>query len=177
MSDQNIPAEPSMPAPNPRRARWGRTAILGATLVAGVAVGAGGLAAAVAGQGGWHGGPPLGRIQAMVERAFDSVGATSDQEARAHDLVAATFKDLEPLRGRREALRNEVLSLLKAPTIDRAAAEKLRAQHVAELDTASKRLVSALADLADILTPEQRSKLADNAREWHERGRHGGWHD
>jgi protein CpxP len=178
MSDQSNPMEqPSTTASRPHRARWGRTAILGATLVAGVAVGAGGLAAAAGGMGGWHDGPRLGRIQAVVERAFDSVGATSDQEARAHDLVAATFKDLEPLRGRREALRNEVLSLLKAPTIDRAAAEKLRAQHVAELDAASKRLVTALVDLADILTPEQRAKLADHAREWTERGRHGAWHD
>ena len=131
-----------------------------------MALGAGGLAAAAVGQGGWHNGPPLARIQGFVERAFDSVGATSAQEARAHDIVAAAFKDFEPLRGKRDALRTQALSILKAPTIDRAAAEKLRAEHVAELDTASKRLVTALLDLAEVLTPEQRVTLADHAADW-----------
>src|SRR6185295_16976339 len=126
---------------------------------------------------GWHGGPPLARIQAFVERAFDSVGATSQQEAKAHDIVAATFKDFEPMRARRDALRKEAVAILTAPTIDRAAAEKLRADHMAELDMASKRLVTALADLADVLTPEQRTALAERAKDWAERGPRHGWRD
>jgi Spy/CpxP family protein refolding chaperone len=51
--------------------------------------------------------------------------------------------------------------LLSAATIDRAAIEALRAEQVALADATSKRLAQALADTADVLTPEQRVKLAE----------------
>jgi Spy/CpxP family protein refolding chaperone len=50
--------------------------------------------------------------------------------------------------------------LLLQPTMDRAALEALRAEQIASADEASKKLVQFLADAADVLTPEQRAKLA-----------------
>jgi Spy/CpxP family protein refolding chaperone len=49
---------------------------------------------------------------------------------------------------------------LRQPKTDRAALEALRAEHLALADDVSKRLAAGLADAADVLTPEQRAKLA-----------------
>jgi Spy/CpxP family protein refolding chaperone len=50
---------------------------------------------------------------------------------------------------------------LTAPTIDRTAIERLRAEQIGLAETASKRIAQALADAADVLSPEQRRKVAD----------------
>ncbi len=72
------------------------------------------------------------------------------------------------LRGTRE----EVAKIIGAPTIDRAAAEKLRSERIATLDEASKKAMTALLDAADVLTPEQRAKLLEHFKE---RRSHGRW--
>ena len=173
MSDP-ILSQPPIEAPKPAtRRRFGRGLVIGSVLLAGVALGAGGLAAAAAGKSfGFMHGPRLERIQSFVRMALDSAGASSDQEAKIHDIVAKSFDELAPKPGDRDEFRKQVLELLKAPTIDRAAIEKLRAEHVAEMDAKSKKLVDAVEQAADILTPDQRAKLADRAEEF---GRHGPW--
>jgi Spy/CpxP family protein refolding chaperone len=50
---------------------------------------------------------------------------------------------------------------LTAPTIDRSAIERLRAEQIGLAETASKRIAQALADTADVLSPEQRRKVTD----------------
>jgi len=42
-----------------------------------------------------------------------------------------------------------------------AAIERLRAEQIGLAETASKRIAQALADAADVLSPEQRRKVAD----------------
>jgi periplasmic protein CpxP/Spy len=157
-------------APAPAR-RWPRVLMLGSAMAAGIALGAGGLAAAaIVGGGGWHHGPRLERIQNFVRMSLDSVAATSDQEAKVHDIVAAAFTDLAPKPEDRMAMRKQAIDLLRAPTIDKAAIEKLRSDFVARTDAKSKRFVEAILAVADVLTPDQRAKLADRAQMWNGRG-------
>jgi Spy/CpxP family protein refolding chaperone len=61
---------------------------------------------------------------------------------------------------------------LTAPTIDRTAIERLRAEQIALADTASKRIAQALADATEVLNPEQRRKIAD----WVTSGPWARWH-
>jgi Spy/CpxP family protein refolding chaperone len=68
--------------------------------------------------------------------------------------------DLRPLREQARQARLRSLQLLAAPTIDRAALEQQRQLQVQAVDARSGRTMQAMADAAQVLTPEQRAKVA-----------------
>ena len=158
---------------------WLRRGALAAVLLGGgVFLGAAGFATAQGAMGHamWHGGhgPRLGMVQFFVHGALENVGATSDQETKVHDIIATAYQKLEPAEEDHAAMRKQVLDILRAPTIDRAAAEKVRADAIARMDAKSKLIVGAALDAAAQLTPDQRVKLAQHA-EAH-MAEHAGWH-
>jgi len=59
--------------------------------------------------------------------------------------------------------------LLAAPTIDRAALEQVRVAQMQSADARSRRTLQAMADAAEVLTPEQRAKAAERMRRRMER--------
>ena len=63
-------------------------------------------------------------------------------------------------------MRRQAALLLTQPTVDRAALEALRAEQLQLAVDGSKRLVQALADVADILTPAQKGQLAVRLERW-----------
>jgi len=85
--------------------------------------------------------------------------ASADQQAKLQQIVKAAVGDIAPMREKVLAARQQARALLTAPTVDRAAIEKLRAEQIATMDAFSKRAAQALGDAADVLTPEQRKKL------------------
>ena len=146
-----------------RRRFFKRTAI--AALIGGLAAGAG-LTAWAHGGGhrGWHGGGEgfsEERIERMVKHFGAEVDATPEQKAKLAEIATAAAKDLQPLREQARAARRQAMELLAAPAIDRGAIERLRAEQMQAADAASKRLTQALADVAEVLTPEQRKQLAE----------------
>jgi protein CpxP len=147
-------------------------------LVCGVAIGAGGLAfaAMMPGHSEWQNSSRLAHIQRFVHNALDSAGATTAQEAKVHDIIAATFADVTQGADQREAVRKQMLDLLRAPTVDAAAIEKLRAERIARMDAISTKITSAFVDAANQLTPKQRATLADRFEAMAQHGRWGGAH-
>jgi Spy/CpxP family protein refolding chaperone len=143
-------------------------------MVGGFGLAAVGYAATTADGPGWRDGMRLAFAQRAVSRALDSIGASAAQEAKIHDIVAARFAELGPNPDERAAVRKQALDLLAAPTIDRAAVEKMRLDAVARFDAKSKTVVAGLLDIADQLTPEQRTKLAAHIEAMAERGPMGG---
>ncbi|MGA2495844.1 MAG: Spy/CpxP family protein refolding chaperone [Roseiarcus sp.] len=184
-SIDNAPLQPEPPiqAPQPKGARsgaspWPRALALVGVLAGGVALGVGGAAAVAAGMDhmAWRQGAHLTFVQRAVARALDSVGASAAQEAKVHDIVAAKFAEIAPKPDDHEALRKQALDLLAAPTIDRAAVERLRIDAVATFDAKSKALVGGLLDVADQLTPAQRAQLAAEVADMPRHGpMMGGW--
>lgn len=102
----------------------------------------------------------LQRVERMVGFAARRLDASEDQKKRLTEIATAAARDLFPMRARMSEARNRARQILTAPTVDRAALEALRAAQLAEADAASRRLAQAIADIADVLTPEQRAKLA-----------------
>jgi Spy/CpxP family protein refolding chaperone len=160
------------------RQRFFRRATIAAVL-ASVAAGFGGTAWAHGGGHGHRGGGFLSgkmseqRIERMVKHLAVEVDATPEQTAKLTEIARAAAKDLRPLREKARDARRQGMQLLAAPTVDRAAIERLRAEQIQAADAASKRLTQALADTAEVLTPAQRQKLAERfQRRGERRGPH-----
>jgi Spy/CpxP family protein refolding chaperone len=80
------------------------------------------------------------------------------------------------MREKAQAARAQARELLTQPSVNRAEIERFRTEQIALADAASRRLAQALADAAEILTPEQRRKIGDHLerrehrRRWWHRG-------
>jgi periplasmic protein CpxP/Spy len=126
------------------------------------------------GPGGMHG--PLDpaemdqHIERMVKHLAVEIDATPEQQQKLAGIAKEAARDLAPLRGQALETRRQAIELLSAPNIDRGAIEALRAAKIQQADAASQRIARALADAAEVLTPEQRKTLAQRAARWH--GRH-----
>ena len=116
------------------------------------------------GHGRWSGSYDINeRIEKMVRHLGVEVDATPEQQQKLTAIAKSAAKDLAPLRGQAMETRKQAIELLSAPNVDRAAIEKLRVSKLQRADAASKRITQAFADAAEVLTPEQRKKLAEHA--------------
>jgi len=102
-------------------------------------------------------------IDKMVAQLAD--GASPDQQARVAAIAKAAVADLRPAHEQFRQAHARAHELLMAPVIDRAALEQLRAAQMQQMDLISRRIVAAVEDAAEVLTPEQRAKFADHLRQ------------
>lgn len=157
----------------PNGGRRGTAFIVGVGIAAVIAIGAG-AAVAEGFKGGWGPGGPMGGMgghmgmrfaEHRFERVMDEIGASDEQQDKIWAIVDRTRSDMRPVGRQFRGMREEVTALLSAPTIDKAAVEALRAKRIAEVDAASKTAVAALVEAAEVLTPEQRAKLAEEMKD------------
>lgn len=121
---------------------------------------------------GPYGGPMSEeRIERMVKHLAVEVDATPEQQEKLAAIAKQAAKDLEPLRGQAMETRKQAMELFSQPSVDRAALEKLRVEKLQRADAISRRVTQALGDAAEVLTPEQRKKLAEHVER--RRGRWG----
>ena len=142
---------------------WRRPILVGGALLAFLAAGGAAFGAIATDDAHRHGGWRLAPLQRMIRSALDGVGATTVQENRIHDIVATGPMNVMNRPEDRQAMRLKMLDVLRAPTIDRSAVEKLRQDQVTRYDARSKAILGMILDAADQLTPEQRAKLGDRA--------------
>jgi Spy/CpxP family protein refolding chaperone len=179
MTDVNRTPEPSTPAPGPSRRRFFRWAAITVTVaVAALATGVGikAYAHGWGGGGGHRGGFMHGpmdpaqldqHLDRMLKHLYVEIEATDAQKQALAPIVKAAARDLLPLRDKHRASHGQLATLLTQPTVDRAALESLRASQLVLAEQASKRLAQALADVADVLTPEQRKGIAEHMARRH----------
>jgi Spy/CpxP family protein refolding chaperone len=176
MIDQDSPpsSSPSPPPARPSASRRGLfvLAFLAVAIVAGLT---GNMLTTAFGQGfawhAWHDGAFMGgpltpaqiddRIDRMTKHMAIELDESADQQAKIAGIAKAAVGDLRPLREKAQAARSQAVALLTAPIIDRSAIERLRAEQIALAETASKRIAQAVADASEVLSPDQRRKVAD----------------
>lgn len=185
MTDVSQPATP----PPPRR-NWSRFFSIAALILVSAIAGAAISRAAHYWHGPWHGfrhghgpgmmmGGPVDpaeaerRVTWMTGYVAREVNATGEQRQKLETIAREAVKDLLPLRENLQAGRKQARELFVQPAVDRTAIETLRSEQLANLDAMSKRLSTAIADAAEVLTPEQRKELADRfpaGRGWRRHG-------
>ena len=90
---------------------------------------------------------------------LDAVGASADQKSRIEAILHAGFAPMADLHRGMAQAHASLHAILTGPTVDRGALEQLRVAEIARIDEASKTMTKAIADAAEVLTPEQRAKL------------------
>lgn len=101
----------------------------------------------------------------MVDRLLDGLSATDAQRAQIKQIAMAAAADIKTQRDSVRSLREKGLQIFTAPAVDAAAAEAVRQQMSARLDMASKRYLTAMLDVSNVLTPEQRATIGDRAKQ------------
>lgn len=170
MSD-STPTTPTPTSSSPtRRRRVIAGAVFAAIVVASLGAGFG-VRALAHGPGGWHRGGLLGgdgdparmeeRLDRMLRHFYVEIDASEAQQQLLAPIVKDAMRDLAPLRTQLRDTRRQAVELLTRETVDRGALEALRTSKLQLAEQASARFTRALADVADVLTPEQRRQLAE----------------
>ena len=148
-----------------RSRRW----VIAGLIVAGAAAGGAQLAGAAQNMAehhrmGGHAAMDPAEMDRHIGELVDHVLAngTPEQKARLAAIIRSAHADLAPIHQQFHQAHERARALLMQPNVDRAALETLRAEQVRQLDAASRRLVQAVGDAADMLTPEQRGLLFDH---------------
>lgn len=114
------------------------------------------------------------KITRLVRHAAIEIDASPEQQDKIIALIKQAAKELQPLRDEMRAAGKQAHGLLLTDKVDRQALEALRADRLAESDRISKTLVNTIADIAEILSPQQRKLLDERIKEFRSHKR--GWH-
>ena len=162
----------SSPAPSSKRRAFHAIAAVATLGFLGKAVAQG-----MPGTSGHSGPGGRGDMAAMAERRVDQlvklVNGSPEQKTKLLALAQAAMKDMQPMREQLMAGRKRGMELLSAAIIDRGAIEKLRSESAQLMDGMSRRMSAHMMDAAEVLTPAQRTIVADKMKQ---RGERGGGH-
>ncbi len=114
-----------------------------------------------------HDGPDPGGMWSpkRMARMLDGVNATPEQRQQIGQIAQSLLPDLKSLHQAHRALMEKNLALLSAPVIDEAQIEQNRQQMLAQHEQLSKRMSAAFIEMAKVLTPEQRTRLAQQMKD------------
>jgi protein CpxP len=127
-------------------------------------------------------GPGLGgpgtpeQHKAFMERRLDKMlgmlNATDSQRTAIKAIAERMFTEMQPVHQQHQQLHDALIAAFTAPSVDRAAVEKLRLQVTALVDQGSQVFSKGLLDAAQVLTPEQRQTLAKLIQDHHGKRHH-----
>lgn len=170
---ENQTKTPNTPKSGRARGRWIALAIAG--LISAVVGGATLTAVAHSDrdrreQGEWSGHKKGPFSEKKIDFMLYQLDATPEQRERVKGIMSSAFEDVKTIRENEQNGREAFVAALSKPTLDRQELESLRKSQLEVFDRMSERMVQAMADAAEILTPEQRAKLAEMAEKMGSKG-------
>lgn len=150
------------------RRRW----LLGTVTVAGVALVGSAAAFALGGAHGARHHMMKRFVAAAIDDALDAATVTPEQRARIHAVRDRTLATVETHMTDRHGHMDALLTVFESDRVDVAAVQAMRAQHEEHHRRLADTIQSALLEVHDTLTPEQRRAVADWVREHRQHHRH-----
>ena len=115
------------------------------------------------GHGGMMGGDPAAMAAHLDKMIATMVpDATPEQKARLLAIAKSVHTDIGAVHAEFGQAHKRAHDILLQPLVDRAALETLRVEQMRQMDIVSKRVVTALADAAEVMTPEQRVRFGEH---------------
>ena len=127
------------------------------------------------GQPGFISGKPIDPEQLSkmadkrIEHMLSEVDASKEQIAKAAEIVKKSVLSGAPLAEQMRGNHQKMMALLSAKEIDKVAVEQLRVDQLKTMDEISKQVTQTMLSVAELLTPEQRTKLSEKMT------KHGAW--
>lgn len=110
-------------------------------------------------------------MEQKFRHVLEDAGVSAAQQDQVVEILKAAKHDMRALRDQHRSSHRLLHEILAAPSIDRNRLETLRADQIRLADEASKRIADAIADAAEVLTPEQRAAVAAEMEQRHRRWR------
>lgn len=104
-----------------------------------------------------------------LERLLDGVQATDAQRTQIRQIADAARADLGSQREAGRALRERAMKAFTQPTVDAREVETVRQAMLAQHDAGSRRMSQAMLEIAQVLTPTQRTQLGEQMKARSER--------
>jgi protein CpxP len=129
-------------------------------------------------QGGFHGGPPsaadMAQHQAqMLARIGKKLNLDANQAAKLQALAAQLHTQHAALTGGAASPHARMQALIAGNTLDRAGAQQLVNEKVAQIQAGSPALINAAGDFFDSLNAAQQQQVRDFAAKHHHGMGHG----
>ncbi len=105
-----------------------------------------------------------------IGRMLDAVDATPEQRAQIKRITDTATTERRAQHDARRALMDETLRVFSAPVVDANAVEALRQRQLQQHDQSSRRMMQTMLEVSRVLTPEQRTKLAERTKQRREMG-------
>ncbi len=122
---------------------------------------------------------PEAFAERLMERVTEKLELNAAQTEKLHGIKDAITDAREKLRENRKDKRDEVLTLLEQPTLDQEKAMALLTERGDAMKEQAPKVIAAIADFYDSLTPEQQQTLRESIKkrmEWREKCG-SGWSD
>jgi Spy/CpxP family protein refolding chaperone len=117
----------------------------------------------------WRGAAAPGeRAEFAADWVLSRVDASTEQKQQIKTMLQKAFQELQPLREQHMQNRQALVTALTQPAVDRDALDMLRQAELQLAEQASQQVVATLADIAEVLTPEQRASLVDMVSRLHD---------
>ena len=103
------------------------------------------------------------RTKDVAAWMLGTLDATPEQAEQVNGVLSGFVDTVYPLAQQHRENRRLLLAELSRPTVDPQVLENIRMAELALADTASRELVQTVADISQVLTPEQRQMLVGMA--------------